>query len=72
MITSALCFGCTNSLILTCYHLSQDTDRPTSNPLPPQSEAFDDFKYATLVSAPDVFNDVAQQIPNFGTEQVHL
>ncbi|XP_057977959.1 zinc finger CCCH domain-containing protein 5 [Malania oleifera] len=47
----------------------EDTDRPTSNPLPPQSEAFTDYRNASIVSAQQVFDDVAQQIPNFGTEQ---
>lgn len=49
--------------------VSQDADRPTSNPLPPQSEAFADYKNG-LVSAQHAIENVAQQLPNFGTEQV--
>lgn len=51
--------------------VSQDADRPTSNPLPPQSEAFGDYKNA-LMSAQHAVENVAQQVPNFGTEQVCL
>ncbi|XP_027163709.1 zinc finger CCCH domain-containing protein 5 [Coffea eugenioides] len=47
----------------------EDPDRPTSNPLPPQSEAFADFKSSSTVSAQQLLENVAQQIPNFGTEQ---
>ncbi|KAF8404033.1 hypothetical protein HHK36_008909 [Tetracentron sinense] len=47
----------------------EDADRPTSNPLPPQSEAFADYKNTSMVSGQHVFESVAQQIPNFGTEQ---
>ncbi|GMH25664.1 hypothetical protein Nepgr_027507 [Nepenthes gracilis] len=42
----------------------EDIDRPTSNPLAPQSEAFEDYK-----SAQELLESVAQQVPNFGTEQ---
>ncbi|XP_048326911.2 zinc finger CCCH domain-containing protein 5 [Ziziphus jujuba] len=47
---------------------NEDADRPTSNPLPPQSEAFADYKNG-LVSAQHAIENVAQQLPNFGTEQ---
>ncbi|KAK3018480.1 hypothetical protein RJ639_003565 [Escallonia herrerae] len=47
----------------------EDPNRPTSNPLPPQSEAFTDYKNASGVSAKQLLEDVAQQVPNFGTEQ---
>ncbi|KAA8545433.1 hypothetical protein F0562_020217 [Nyssa sinensis] len=47
----------------------EDHDRPTSNPLPPQSEAFADYNNASVVSAQQLLDNVAQQIPNFGTEQ---
>uniref|UniRef100_A0A5B7AS85 C3H1-type domain-containing protein n=1 Tax=Davidia involucrata TaxID=16924 RepID=A0A5B7AS85_DAVIN len=47
----------------------EDHDRPTSNPLPPQSEAFTDYKNSSMVSAQQLLDNVAQQIPNFGTEQ---
>ncbi|KAH9603113.1 hypothetical protein KSS87_002687 [Heliosperma pusillum] len=43
---------------------NQDSERPISNPLAPQSEAFEDYK-----SAQEVLDSVAQQVPNFGTEQ---
>ncbi|KAL5539942.1 hypothetical protein UlMin_037219 [Ulmus minor] len=46
----------------------EDTDRPTSNPLPPDSEAFADNQNSFL-SAQDAIESVAQQVPNFGTEQ---
>ncbi|KAL5787011.1 hypothetical protein ACOSP7_003960 [Xanthoceras sorbifolium] len=42
----------------------ENTDRPTSNPLPLQSEAFCDYK-----SAQQALESVARQVPNFGTEQ---
>ncbi|GAB2225916.1 hypothetical protein Droror1_Dr00021688 [Drosera rotundifolia] len=38
--------------------------RPISNPLAPQSEAYEDYK-----SAQQLLESVAQQVPNFGTEQ---
>ncbi|CAJ1963808.1 unnamed protein product [Sphenostylis stenocarpa] len=42
-------------------HSQQRGDnRPTSNPLPPESE-----------SHTQTLQDVAQQVPNFGTEQIH-
>ncbi|XP_047334658.1 zinc finger CCCH domain-containing protein 5 [Impatiens glandulifera] len=47
----------------------KDDERPTSNPLPPQSEAFAEYKDAPLPSAEQLLEDAAQQIPNFGTEQ---
>ncbi|KAE8650193.1 zinc finger CCCH domain-containing protein 5 isoform X2 [Cucumis sativus] len=46
----------------------EDAHRPTSNPLPPQSEAFTDYKN-TPISTKQVIEDVASQVPNFGTEQ---
>lgn len=48
----------------------QDPNRPTSNPLPPQSEAFADYKNEPILSAKQILENVAQQTPNFGTEQV--
>ncbi|CAI9101506.1 OLC1v1038845C1 [Oldenlandia corymbosa var. corymbosa] len=47
----------------------EDPDRPTSNPLLPQSQAFADFKNTTMLSAQQLLENVAQQVPNFGTEQ---
>ncbi|KAL3729246.1 hypothetical protein ACJRO7_026361 [Eucalyptus globulus] len=47
----------------------EDADRPTSNPLPPQSEAYSDYKNASTLSAQQVLESVALQVPNFGTEQ---
>lgn len=47
----------------------EDVDRPTSNPLPPQSDAFADYKSASVVPTQQVYENVAQQVPNFGTEQ---
>lgn len=47
----------------------EDADRPTSNPLPPQSEAFADHQNAPPISAQQLLENVAQQVPNFGTEQ---
>ncbi|KAK9033034.1 hypothetical protein V6N11_018072 [Hibiscus sabdariffa] len=46
---------------------AEDADRPTSNPLPPQSEAFSDYLNAS--SAQMVLESVAKEVPNFGTEQ---
>ncbi|XP_039061207.1 zinc finger CCCH domain-containing protein 5-like isoform X2 [Hibiscus syriacus] len=46
---------------------AEDADRPTSNPLPPQSEAFSDYLNAS--SAQLVLESVAKEVPNFGTEQ---
>ncbi|OMO82729.1 Zinc finger, CCCH-type [Corchorus olitorius] len=45
----------------------QDANRPTSNPLPPQSEAFSEYLNAS--SAQQVLESVAKEVPNFGTEQ---
>ncbi|GAB2278212.1 hypothetical protein Dimus_012905 [Dionaea muscipula] len=42
----------------------EDTNGPISNPLAPQSEVFEDYK-----SAQELLESVAQQVPNFGTEQ---
>ncbi|XP_057503210.1 zinc finger CCCH domain-containing protein 5-like [Actinidia eriantha] len=47
----------------------EDPNRPTSNPLPPQSEAFADYKTGSVASAQQLLENAAQQIPNFGTEQ---
>ena len=52
------------AILLFCL---QDVDRPTSNPLPPQSEAFADHQ-----NAQQALETVARQVPNFGTEQVCL
>ncbi|RXH73440.1 hypothetical protein DVH24_016262 [Malus domestica] len=46
----------------------KDSDRPISNPLPPQSEAFSDYKSSSM-SAQQLIESVAQQVPHFGTEQ---
>ncbi|KAG6577355.1 Zinc finger CCCH domain-containing protein 5, partial [Cucurbita argyrosperma subsp. sororia] len=46
----------------------EDAHRPTSNPLPPQSEDITDCKNAPI-STRQVIDDVASQVPNFGTEQ---
>ncbi|TQD80089.1 hypothetical protein C1H46_034374 [Malus baccata] len=46
----------------------KDSDRPTSNPLPLQSEAFSDYKSSSM-SAQQLIESVAQQVPHFGTEQ---
>ncbi|KAK1430021.1 hypothetical protein QVD17_12467 [Tagetes erecta] len=46
----------------------EDPNRPTSNPLPPQHEAYAAFKNAPMTSA-ELLDTVAQQVPNFGTEQ---
>ncbi|KAH6814828.1 Zinc finger C-x8-C-x5-C-x3-H type family protein [Perilla frutescens var. frutescens] len=50
--------------------LKEDPNRPTSNPLPPQSEAFADHKNASapVLSAQQLLETVAQETPNFGTE----
>ncbi|KAK1385812.1 Zinc finger CCCH domain-containing protein 5 [Heracleum sosnowskyi] len=47
----------------------EDADRPTSNPLPPQSEVFSDYQSAPPISAQQLLENVAQEFPNFGTEQ---
>ncbi|CAN4110773.1 unnamed protein product [Withania somnifera] len=49
--------------------LKEDPSRPTSNPLPPQSEVFADYKNASSLSAQQLLENVAVQTPNFGTEQ---
>ncbi|KAL5711922.1 [pyruvate dehydrogenase (acetyl-transferring)] kinase [Ranunculus cassubicifolius] len=46
----------------------QDANRPTTNPLPPQSEVYASYRN-TSVSDHQVFESVSQQNPNFGTEQ---
>ncbi|KAK9204250.1 hypothetical protein WN943_014508 [Citrus x changshan-huyou] len=63
-------YGCPFSSVMAKIKLStlllplQDVDRPTSNPMPPQSEAFADYQ-----NAQQALETVAQQVPNFGTEQ---
>ncbi|KAK1274731.1 Zinc finger CCCH domain-containing protein 5 [Acorus gramineus] len=48
----------------------KDIDRPTSNPLPPQSAAFAAHRNdAPTISSQEVLENIAQQNPNFGTEQ---
>ncbi|KAK9161960.1 hypothetical protein Syun_002862 [Stephania yunnanensis] len=47
----------------------KDADRPTSNPLPPQSEAFSSYKSRSAASCQEILESVAQETPNFGTEQ---
>ncbi|KAJ3696751.1 hypothetical protein LUZ61_000456 [Rhynchospora tenuis] len=47
----------------------EEADRPTSNPLPPQSEAFSSHMSVVAASAQEVLNKMAQETPNFGTEQ---
>ncbi|KAI3503014.1 hypothetical protein L1887_31448 [Cichorium endivia] len=42
----------------------EDPNRPTSNPLPPQSEAYAAFKNAPMASTTELL-----QVPNYGTEQ---
>lgn len=49
--------------------VKEDPNRPTSNPLPPQSEVFADYKNASSLSAQQLLENVALQTPNFGTEQ---
>lgn len=49
--------------------MKEDPNRPTSNPLPPQSEAFADHKNASTLSAQQLLETVANETPNFGTEQ---
>ncbi|KAI4296148.1 hypothetical protein L6164_036130 [Bauhinia variegata] len=50
-------------------HKKEDANRPTSNPLPLQSEEFADYVNSSTVSAQQGLENVAQQVPNFGTEQ---
>lgn len=50
----------------------QDPNRPTSNPLAPQSEVYADYKNASSLSAQQLLENVAVQTPNFGTEQVNI
>ncbi|KAL0908210.1 hypothetical protein M5K25_022688 [Dendrobium thyrsiflorum] len=47
----------------------EDDERPTSNPFPPQSAAFASYVQGETVTAQEIIDSVAQQIPNFGTEQ---
>ncbi|KAL3382251.1 hypothetical protein AABB24_002020 [Solanum stoloniferum] len=49
--------------------LKEDPNRPTSNPLAPQSEVYADYKNASSLSAQQLLQNVAVQTPNFGTEQ---
>ncbi|KAK4747571.1 hypothetical protein SAY87_014157 [Trapa incisa] len=49
--------------------LKEDADRPTSNPLPPESEAFFYSRNSLPASAQQILENVSQQVPNFGTEQ---
>lgn len=46
--------------------IKEDPSRPTSNPLPPES---DEHNNTSTISAQELLEDVAQQTPNFGTEQ---
>ncbi|XP_051216897.1 zinc finger CCCH domain-containing protein 16 isoform X3 [Lolium perenne] len=48
---------------------SQEEDRPTSNPLPPQSAAVASQSREPSLSARELLEKVAQETPNFGTEQ---
>ncbi|GFP97000.1 zinc finger CCCH domain-containing protein 5 [Phtheirospermum japonicum] len=47
----------------------EDPNRPTSNPLPPQSEFLADYKNTSVLSAQQILETVAEETPNFGTEQ---
>ncbi|URE11617.1 Zinc finger C-x8-C-x5-C-x3-H type (and similar) [Musa troglodytarum] len=47
----------------------EDDNRPTSNPLPPQSVVFASYMNGPSISAQEVLERVAQEVPNFGTEQ---
>ncbi|KAF7802169.1 zinc finger CCCH domain-containing protein 5-like isoform X1 [Senna tora] len=51
------------------HQIQEDPNRPTSNPLPPDSYAFADHTNSSIASAQEVLESVAQQVPNFGTEQ---
>ncbi|KAM0874883.1 hypothetical protein ACQ4PT_037160 [Festuca glaucescens] len=48
---------------------SQEEERPTSNPLPPQSVAVASQSREPSLSARELLEKVAQETPNFGTEQ---
>ncbi|XP_078434761.1 zinc finger C-x8-C-x5-C-x3-H type family protein isoform X2 [Wolffia australiana] len=48
---------------------NEEVDRPTSNPFPPQPSSFDSSHILPRVSAQELLENVAQQVPNFGTEQ---
>ncbi|KAK3158201.1 hypothetical protein QOZ80_2AG0134100 [Eleusine coracana subsp. coracana] len=48
---------------------SQEEERPTSNPLPPQSVSVVAQRREPSLSAQEVLDKVAQETPNFGTEQ---
>ncbi|KAK8950965.1 Zinc finger CCCH domain-containing protein 5 [Platanthera zijinensis] len=47
----------------------KDDDRPTSNPLPPQSAIFASCTQGEPATVQEMLDSVAQQVPNFGTEQ---
>ncbi|KAG0480567.1 hypothetical protein HPP92_011425 [Vanilla planifolia] len=47
----------------------EDDNRPTSNPLPPQSAAFASYVQGQTATSKELLESVAQQVPNFGTEQ---
>ncbi|KAG2243180.1 hypothetical protein Bca52824_094976 [Brassica carinata] len=47
--------------------VNEIADRPTSNPLPPGTEAMS--KSQNVSSAQQILDSVAQEVPNFGTEQ---
>ncbi|KAF8108059.1 hypothetical protein N665_0115s0068 [Sinapis alba] len=47
--------------------VNEIADRPTSNPLPPGTETLS--KYQNVSSAQQILDSVAQEVPNFGTEQ---
>ncbi|VAI22835.1 unnamed protein product [Triticum turgidum subsp. durum] len=49
--------------------LSQEEERPTSNPLPPQSVPVASQRREPSLSARELLEKVAQETPNFGTEQ---
>ncbi|CAM8972554.1 unnamed protein product [Rhodiola kirilowii] len=48
---------------------NEEADRPTSNPLPPQWEAYTDSLNVPVFSAQQAYDNLAQQVPSFGTEQ---
>ncbi|XP_062094693.1 zinc finger CCCH domain-containing protein 5 [Humulus lupulus] len=45
----------------------EDVDRPTSNPLAPESETFAKYRNS-LMCGQQLIESVAEQVPNFGTE----